>query len=107
MQVGSDDNDNLTGASADAEESFFLAGYTDGSFDGVTANEDEGTNDFVVAKVDSHGSLLWSWQVRVGPVDSAAALGRASICTWHLILVFFPVHTCAMIYPPRTRRIEL
>lgn len=49
-------------AAADADGSFFLAGSTSGSFDGVSMNV--GEYDLVVAKIDSDGSLLWSWQVR-------------------------------------------
>lgn len=63
LQAGSYDGyDYARGVSADADGSFFMAGHTDGSFDGETANV--GGEDMVVAKIDGDGSLLWSWQAR-------------------------------------------
>ncbi|CAN0059164.1 unnamed protein product [Ectocarpus sp. 4 AP-2014] len=54
------DDDAVYGVSADAEGSFFLAGKTTGSLDGITLNE--GGEDMAVGKLDSDGVLLWSWQ---------------------------------------------
>lgn len=51
----------MNGVSADADGSFFLAGSTEGSFNGQ--KENDGFSDMVVAKIDSDGVLLWSWQV--------------------------------------------
>ncbi|CAM9980650.1 unnamed protein product [Ectocarpus sp. 12 AP-2014] len=54
------DDDAVYGVSADAEGSFFLAGKTTGSLDGITLNA--GGEDMAVGKLDSDGVLLWSWQ---------------------------------------------
>lgn len=40
--------------------SFFLAGETTGDW----ASINEGEADFAVAKLDSDGALLWTWQVK-------------------------------------------
>lgn len=51
--------DIVYGASAAADDSFFLAGATTGVWDAPGA----GGWDMVAAKIDANGSRLWVWQV--------------------------------------------
>lgn len=62
MQDGSADlDDNAYAAATTPDGGFVLAGSTWGSW-GTAAYGDE-DDDFVVAKIDSDGELVWIWQV--------------------------------------------
>ncbi|CAN0410202.1 unnamed protein product, partial [Pylaiella littoralis] len=60
FQAGSSTYDFSYGSAVSADGSFYVAGITYGPFDGVASIV--GNADMVVAKFDSDGNFLWSWQ---------------------------------------------
>lgn len=81
MQAGTDGStDILYGAAASPDGGFFLAGTTAGAWSGSNL----GGFDFAVAKINSNGNSVWTWQVR-WPVLSWLRQPREDIEGLHVV----------------------
>lgn len=61
LQDGTEASDKIFAAAAVDDGSVIISGYTEGSYGAVNS----GSTDFVAVEVDSDGSLVWKWQVRI------------------------------------------
>ena len=74
QQLGTSNDDFTTGVVTDSNGNVYLSGYTDGSFEGVNAGE----NDAWVAKYDAQGNLLWTEQLGTSGYDFAEGVATDS-----------------------------
>lgn len=59
LQDGTTGYDQMAGAAAGDDGSMILVGYVGGSW----ASTHQGSRDFAAAKLDSNGTVVWTWQV--------------------------------------------
>ncbi len=71
LQLGGAEDDNAAGLALDDAGDIYVAGTTNGSFDG---NRHLGSSDVFVAKVSSDGETLWSTQFGTSASDSARGI---------------------------------
>jgi len=67
-QIGTSSTDQATAVAIDSSDNIYISGFSAGALDGNTAL---GSNDQIVLKYDSSGTLLWSTQLGTDKDDRA------------------------------------
>lgn len=83
QQLGTGATEIAQGAAATAQ-AVYVAGYSDGSFDG---NTHAGANDFIVAKLLPSGAKVWTRQYGTPTQDYATAVATYSVSSPHSVYV--------------------
>ena len=67
-QLGSNNNEYVTGVSVDSSDNIYVTGYTSGGLDG---NTNSGSNDIFLVKYNSSGTKQWTKQLGTSSDDGA------------------------------------